>query len=374
MISWSTQYSNGAWVVSDYATAKEILLSDQFSVQRAGRWVNTSSKDGLGDEFRMFKGLLRQSVVFLDGNKHRQIRALLIQKIRHAVNADFQTKLDLIVQEVIDSLRNNSSDLIRSLAKIVPIRSISHLIGINPSNQKVYCWCDDIAQFLSAPIESYQLALRAQNAIGEMAQYFEASISSGNYIGNDQRILDGLLEDLPRDNCRSREILLAQLCTLLFSGYETTQHLIGNALFLLLSNECQLALLKKQPDLLDACMNEVVRLESPVRYTGRLVKSDISIGGVQLKSGELLVIDIGAANRDPLIYENPNSFHIARKSAPHLGFGFGAHYCIGAHLSFMECRTILKNLLQKEIELNAPPIWTNNPLYRGLDSLIATIR
>lgn len=373
MIAWSKKYSNGAWVVDDFATAKEILASDQFSVQRAGRWLNTSVNDGLEDDLRIFKSLLRQSVVFLDGSKHKKIRSLLIQKIKNAVSNGFQSKLDAIVLDAMEQLQNKPSNLISDLAKIIPARSISYLIGIDQKNEEVFRWCDAIADFLGAPIENGQLALKAQNAVSEMAQYFELNISRGNYVCNDRRILDELLEDLPQDQLRSRQVLLAQLCTLLFGGYETTRNLIGNAIYLLLSNESQYDLLKNQPELIDDCINEVLRLESPVQYTGRLVRSKISFGDITFKAGDLVVIDIGAANRDPLIYEDPNSFYIARKSIPHLAFGFGAHYCIGAILSLMECRAVLKNLIKRDIRLNSPPIWSSNALYRGLDELSATI-
>lgn len=373
MITWSTKYSNGAWVVDDYRTAKLILASDQFSAQRAGRWLNTSAKDGIGDEFRLFKGLLRQSVVFLDGDKHQKIRSLLIQKIRHAVCGEFQDKLEVIVEEAICPLQNKSVDLIACLAQVVPASAIAHLIGINPGNQEIHRWSEALAGFLGASIENRQIAAKAQNAVVEMAQYFENSISCKNYICNEQKILEELLADLPRDKRRGREILMAQLCTLLFGGYETSQNLIGNAIYLILTNKSQHALLKRQPDLVDDCINEVLRLESPVQYTGRLVKSEVTIGGVTLKAGQLIVIDLGAANRDASIYENPNSFLIARKQFPHLAFGFGAHYCLGTMLSFMECRAVLQNLLKRNIELKSQPIWSSNTLYRGLDQLLVTI-
>ncbi len=373
MIAWSKKYSNGAWVVDDFATAKEILASDQFSAQRAGRWLNTSVNDGLEDDLRIFKSLLRQSVVFLGGSKHKKIRSLLIQKIKNAMSDGFQKKLDAIVLDAVEQLQNKPSNLISDLAKIIPARSISYLMGIDQKNEEVFRWCDAIADFLGAPIENGQLALKAQNAVSEMAQYFELNISRGSYVCNDSRIIDELLEGLPQDRLRSRQVLLAQLCTLLFGGYETTRNLIGNAIYLLLSNESQYDLLKNQPELIDDCINEVLRLESPVQYTGRLVRSQISFGDVTFKVGDLVVIDIGAANRDPLIYEDPNSFYIARKSTPHLAFGHGTHYCLGAILSLMECRAVLKNLIKRDIRLNSPPIWSSNALYRGLDELSATI-
>jgi len=246
-------------------------------------------------------------------------------------------------------------------------------MGIDQKHEEVFRWSDAIADFLGAPIENGQLALKAQNAISEMAQYFESSISRGNYVCNDRRILDELLEEFPQDRLRSRQVLLAQLCTLLFGGYETTRNLIGNTISLLLLNESQYDCLKKQPELIDDCINEVLRLESPVQYTGRLVRSKTSFGNVTFKAGDLVVVEIGSANRDPSIYEDPNSFDISRKFTPHLAFGFGAHYCLGATLSLMECRAVLKNLIKKQIQLNSPPIWSSNVLYRGLDELSVTV-
>jgi len=373
MIKWSKKYSNGSWVVDDYATAKEILGSDQFSVQRAGRWLNTSANNGLGNDLRILKSLLRQSIVFLDGSKHQKIRLLLIQKIKQAASNDFQSKLDEIVQNAVGQLQNRPSNLISDLAKIIPARSIAYLMGVDPSNEDVYRWSEAIANFLGAPIENGQLALGAQKAVSEMAHYFERTIETEGYIKNDHRILDELLAEFPQDRHRAKQVLLAQLCTLLFGGYETTRNLIGNAIYLLLTNDLQFAYLKKHPDLIDNCINEVLRLECPVSRTGRLVRKKIAFGDITMKSGDLVVIDISAANRDPLRYENPNTFNIARKSIPHLAFGFGAHYCLGAVLSFMECRAVLKNLIEKDIQMYSLPIWSSNSLYQGLDELSAAV-
>ena len=373
MITWSTKYSNGAWVVDDYLAAKEILASDQFSVQRAGRWLNTSAGDDLDGDLRIFKSLLRQSVVFLDGSKHQKIRSLLIQKIRNAINNEFQSKLDHIVGHAIGGLAGKSSNLITDLAKVVPAQSIAYLIGIDPDCKDIYRWSDAIAEFLGAPIEDGQLALKAQSAVSELACYFEGVITDARYVADEHRILDELLSEFALDRMRGRQILLAQLCTLLFGGYETTRNLIGNAIHLLLTNQEQFDFLKSNPEKIDDCINEVLRIECPVQYTGRLVRNDIAYRGISMKAGELVIVDIAAANRDPLVFDAPDEFNISRESIPHLAFGFGAHYCLGAILSLMECRTVLKALIEKDISQNASPVWSKNTLYRGLDVLPAMI-
>jgi len=131
--------------------------------------------------------------------------------------------------------------------------------------------------------------------------------------------------------------------------------------------------LKSNPEKIDDCINEVLRLECPVQYTGRLVRNDIAYRGISMKAGELVIVDIAAANRDPLVFDAPDEFNISRESIPHLAFGFGAHYCLGAILSLMECRTVLKALIEKDISQNASSVWSKNTLYRGLDVLPAMI-
>ena len=142
MITWSEKYSNGAWVVDDYTTAKKILASNQFSTQRAGRWLNSSVNDSLEDDLKIFKGLLRQSVVFLDGSRHQKIQSTLIQKIKHVESNESQERLNAIVLETVEQLQNNPCNLIADLAKIIHARSIAYLMGIDPNQKDVFRWCN----------------------------------------------------------------------------------------------------------------------------------------------------------------------------------------------------------------------------------------
>jgi cytochrome P450 len=373
MIEWSHQYSNGAWVVNDYQTAKHILSSELFSCQRAGRWINTSAKDCPNDDLTVLKGLLRQSVVFMDGAKHQRIRSLLIQIIKKSVANQFEVKLTQIVDSTINSILNHPCDLISDLAKVVPAKSIAYLMGINPKRKDLYRWCDDIASFIGAPIECGSLALKAQSALNDMVHYFELAQFNGGHLQNEHRILESLVQEISQDSVRGKQILLAQLCTLLFGAYETTRNLIGNSLYLLLKHKHQFELLHQEPQLVDRCIREVLRFESPVQYTGRIAFQDIFLGDAAIRSGDLVIVDIASANRDPNIFSNPNTFNIMRKPIANLAFGHAHHYCLGATLSIMECRAVLRKLLGARIHSHSDPTWSSNTLYRGLDHLEAII-
>lgn len=367
MIEWSHQYSNGAWVVNDYHTAKHILSSELYSCQRAGRWINTSAKDCPNDDLRIFKGLLRQSVVFMDGIKHQKIRSLLIKNIRGSVSNQFEVKLAKIVDSTLSGIFNRPCDLITEVAKAIPAQSIAYLMGINPKHEDLYRWCDDIANFIGAPVENGTLALKAQCALNEMVHYFDIEQLNIGYVQNENRIMEGLIREISQDSVRGKQIVLAQLCTLLFGAYETTRNLIGNSLYLLFKHKHQYELLRKQPQLVDRCIQEVLRYESPVQYTGRIALQDALIGDTIIRPGELIIIDIASANRDPNIYSDPNTFNILRKPVANLAFGHGRHYCLGATLALMEGSAVLKKLLDLQISPYSDPIWSKNALYRGLD-------
>lgn len=373
MITWSRQYSNGAWMVDDYHSAKKILSHDSFSCQRAGRWVNTSAKKLPNRDLKVLKFLLRQSVAFIDGQKHRQLRSLLIRVIKDSLSNNFEAYLTKIVDSSINSILDKPCDVIENLAKIVPAKSIAYLMGVDPQQADLSRWCDDIANFIGAPIENGPLAIKAQKALSEMSNYFELTQLNSSYVKNEGRMLESLIQEISQDSIKGKQIILAQLCTLLFGAYETTCNLIGNSLYLLCKNKAQFELLYQQPALIDRCIQEALRLESPVQYTGRITLRDTSFGGITMRAGDLVIINIASANRDATVFSNPSEFIINRDPIPNLAFGHGRHYCLGSTLSQMECRMVLSKIINTHINQCSQAVWSSNTLYRGLTNLAINI-
>jgi cytochrome P450 len=184
-------------------------------------------------------------------------------------------------------------------------------------------------------------------------------------------LISQLIEGEQSGGVITTDELLAQCCTLLFAGHETTRHLLGNGLFNLLQNPVQLKALHDAPSLMSSALKELLRFDSPVQFTGRRLTCDLEMHGRQLKKGDLVIPLIGAANRDPAKFSEPDRLDFRRGEANHLSFGYGAHVCIGAMLTYVEAEIAFTSLmpLLPRMELAGEAAWGSNPVYRGLASL-----
>jgi pimeloyl-[acyl-carrier protein] synthase len=159
---------------------------------------------------------------------------------------------------------------------------------------------------------------------------------------------------------------------LLIGGHETTTNLIGNGVLALLEHPDQLARLRNAPELLPSAVEECLRYESPVNTNARCPHDDIEVGDKVIRKGQLIVCMLGAANRDPEVFERPDTFDIARDPNPHQSFGGGPHFCIGAHLARLEGRVALRRLLERyrKLDLDRQRVqWRERINLRGLAEL-----
>jgi cytochrome P450 len=169
----------------------------------------------------------------------------------------------------------------------------------------------------------------------------------------------------------SHEEMLAVMLLILVAGNETTRNLIGNGMLALLRNPGQLQRLRDHPDLLDAAVDEMLRYDSPVQLNGRYVREDVEIGGKRIRAGQRVLTMIGAANRDPEIFDDPETMDICRRQKSHLSFGRGIHYCLGAALAVLEARTAFAGLLDRfsAIRLADEPRHREGIVLRGVEHL-----
>ena len=165
--------------------------------------------------------------------------------------------------------------------------------------------------------------------------------------------------------------LLGTLLLLLVAGNETTRNLIGNGTLALLRHPDQLQRLRDNPDLLDSAVNELLRYDSPVQLDGRIAQEDLEIAGTQIQAGERVISAIGAANRDPAAFTNPNAVDIGRREKSHISFGRGIHHCLGAPLAIMEGRIAFAALLDRysSISLVSEPEFREQIVLRGVEEL-----
>jgi len=170
----------------------------------------------------------------------------------------------------------------------------------------------------------------------------------------------------------TEEELYAQCIALLFAGHETTRNLIGNGIYTLLRHSQEAAELRERPDLIRSAVEELLRYESPVQFTARVLKEDIVVCGQPIRKGWTVLCMLGAANRDPKQFKEPGQLDLKRLNNQHLAFSAGIHACIGAQLARLEGQIAIMNLVQRfpEMRLAGPkPEWASTFGFRGLKSL-----
>jgi cytochrome P450 len=163
---------------------------------------------------------------------------------------------------------------------------------------------------------------------------------------------------------------------LLVGGQETTVGLIGNGVLALLRHPDQLARLRERPELLESAVEELLRYDSPAQVAVRVAREDVELGGRRIGPGELVVAVLGAANRDPERFAEPERLDLARSPNPHFGFGRGVHFCLGAPLARAEAQVAMGELVRRfpDIRLAGEPVRTETIMMRTLSSLPLAVR
>ena len=382
-VHWSSAHCGGAWVITGYEEVAAALRDPRFSVRRAARWINSGlgeSGNGQQDEAqREFKRLFSRSLLFLDGRAHRRLRGVLnpgfkpadLQARRGDITALAQRLADDIVA---DPQAARGFDFIARFARPLPALVIAQLMGLPDRVPAEFIdWAADLAAFIGSPTPDATQTLAAQQAMRSLCDFFSQALARSDELP-EACLLRGLLQAHASGQLNRNE-LLAQCCTLLFAGYETTRNLLGNGVLALLQDPAQWAALKARhadPAALRLAVREMLRHDSPVQYTGRRLLQEVSLAGQRLQRGQLAILHIGQANHDARRFRDPQRFDIRRDEGMHLSFGQGPHVCLGAALTQLEAEIAFSVLMQRLPTLSLAgetPVWQGNAAYRALDRL-----
>lgn len=380
-IHWSPEFCGGAWLVSGYADVAFVLRDPRFSVRRAGGWAN-SSGPGAVDELREFKRVFARSLLFVDAPQHTRLRQAMNPGFKPAALQAMAPRIQIVADDLLDKIvakapRGRTSalaqfDFMQSFARPLPALVIAAMLGIDARDCEQFVrWSDQIADFIGAPTPTIDIALQAQAGLSAMNAYFEELLPQRRLQRGDDLISQLILAEAEGGIVTTKE-LLAQCCTLLFAGHETTRNLLGNGMLALLQHPDQWQLLQRTPSLLASALKELLRFDSPVQYSGRRLKTDLEMHGKRMKKGDLVIALIGSANRDPEKFDDPDRLDITRNQGAHLSFGYGPHVCIGATLTYMEAEIAVRSLMRRLPGLaQASPTsqWGQNAVYRSLTEL-----
>ena len=343
-------------------------------------WVLTNYEDvdmvlrdhrRFGNEGRDFGYIPYISMLDLDPPAHTRIRGLVSRGFTPRSVATLEPRIRQRVDELLDALEGRDRiDLIQDFAFPLPVIVIAELLGVPPEDREQFNEWSNIAALTVDPLLNETQVRRVRQAIEELFEYFDGVAAARRKDPQDDLV--SVLANAEEDGERlSREDLLINLVLFLAAGNETTRNLIGNGTLALLRHPEKLQRLRDAPGLLDTAIDELLRYDSPVQVDGRIVRESLEIGGKKIRPGQRVLCILGAANRDPAAFPNPDTLDIEREAGNHLAFGRGIHYCLGAPLARLEGRIAFEALLSRyqSLALAEEPRYRDQVTLRGLEAL-----
>jgi cytochrome P450 len=313
------------------------------------------------------------SLVFNDAPYHTRVRRQIVGALTPQVLRALEPGVLALVDQLLDALEaRGGGDAIADFAAAIPVEVIGRLLGV-PLEERgpLRNWSLAILGALEPVLTAEQQAF-GERSVREFLDYLARLVADRRRSpGGDHDLLTRLIRDETGGQPLTEHELLHNCIFLLNAGHETTTNLIGNGLELLIRHRDQLERLRAQPELIQTCVEECLRFESPNQLGNRLVTAPVEVGGVALQPGAYLTLGIGAANRDPDAFPNADRFDIGRTPNPHLAFAAGAHACAGMAVARLEARIALLRAVQRfpRLRLAGAPVRSRRARFRGWKTL-----
>jgi cytochrome P450 len=354
----------GAWTLARYADVSEALTDPRYSANR-----NIGSEPRESYQFA-------KSMLVSDPPDHTRLRALVQKAFTPRMIEQLRPRIMAVVGELLDRIAEKGGrfDLIEDLAYPLPVVVIAELLGVPTTDRATFHdWSAAVAASLD-PLLSSELAERAGDSRNALHAYFRSIIAERRREPKSD-LISALVAVEERGDILSEPELVVMCNLLLIAGHETTVNLIGNGVLALLRNPDQLERLRGAPELIGSAVEELLRYDSPVQLTGRIVTQPITIGGQAIAAGDWVLPLLGAANHDPAQFADPDKLDLSRSPNPHLGFGRGIHFCLGAPLARVEGQIAIGALVRRfpKLRLAGDPVRRDQITLRGLKSLPLSI-
>lgn len=362
----------GPWFLPRYDDVHAVLLDRRFSSDmRYGAGVAELD----APEVRARLDRRAKVMLFSDPPLHTRLRTLVNKAFTVRVVEGLRPRIEELTRTLLDQAgARGEADLIEALAYPLPLTIIAEMLGVPPEDRPIFAqWSHDLAGNLE-PFQTPDRLDAAMRAGEEFGEYFGPLITERRARPTGDLL--GRLVAAEHEGDQLDEEELVGLCTLLLvAGHETTVSLIGNGLLALLRSPKQLERLRREPNLMPNAIEELLRYDGIVQLTARVAREDASLGDLAVPRGQVLVLLIAAANRDPERFPDPDVLVVARADPKHLGFGGGAHFCLGAPLARLEARVALGELLRRfDVELASEPRWRESVVLRGMTSFPVRLR
>jgi cytochrome P450 len=366
----------GGWVACRHADCKALLKDPRFSADRMTPFFDHLAPDKRAG-LETLEGTVTRWAVFADPPDHTRLRFLMNKAFNPRAIEGLAPRIAERVGDLIAAFREKPrADFIREFAYPLPATVIADLLGVPISDVELLKrWSDDLGAFVLTARATPGKYARAEAAAKEMRGYFGAMVEARRAKPGEDAA-SWLIAASDRENRLTTDELVATCVLLLFAGHETTTHLLGNGLYALLAHPGEMARLrarKYDPAFVETAVEEMLRWDGPSLAQVRIAAEDIDWNGARIAKGERVFLMLAAAGRDPAVFADPDRFDLARDPNPHLAFGFGIHFCVGAPLARLEARIAFPKLLAAFAEISLAPgaklDWSDNLVVRGLHEL-----
>ena len=374
-VHWSPAMK--AWIVTRYNDVRQIALNNrQISADRLTPFFKSNPEYQRGSIESLVR-YLNHWMVFRDPPDHTRLRRLFNKAFTPTSVANLRPNIEDIVGHLIDRMqakagRGEPVDFIADFAYPLPASVIMDLLGVPRDDlERVKLWSDDIALFIGTAQVAGNKYLRAEGGARAMAGYFRELVEDRTARPRDDMISQLVLARDDRDALSTDEII-GTCILLLFAGHETTTNLIGNGFLYSMRHRGEWERLRGEPSLAASAIEEWLRFDGPSGALARIAAGDLEIGGKTIRQGQRVFAFVNSANRDPEAFDDPERFDIGRPSNPHMTFGHGIHFCLGAPLARLEAEIAARRLAERlpEIRLcGGEPEWHDSLILRGVKSL-----
>jgi cytochrome P450 len=344
-----------AWLVTRYDDARRSLADPRLS-----KAVHAVPGGGVNEA-------VSHHMLATDPPDHTRLRRLVSAAFTARRIEALRPRIEQITEELLHAMAGRERvDLIDSFAFPLPIQVICELLGI-PSGDR-----DDFREWSTVLVNGAQFQDRRTGALGQMVAYIKALIAERRATPGED-LLSGLIGVRDAEDRLTEDELSSMVFLLLIAGHETTVNLIGNGVHVLLADRSRWDRLRADPGLLPSAIEEFLRYEGPVETsTFRIATEPMEIGGEQVAAGDVVLVVLLSANRDEERFPEAGEVRLDRAQNPHLAFGHGIHYCLGAPLARLEAQVAFSRLMARFPDLRpdtAELSWRPGILIRGLNSL-----
>jgi len=363
----------GFWVLTRYEDVAFALRDRRFGKDFA---ANMKRRYGADVMHEPAIANLARTMLVLDPPDHTRLRSLVTKAFTARRVADMRERIAKLVDQQLDRVADKGAmDVIRDIAHRLPVIVICDMLGIPEEHREPFLVGSNVSGRILDPVPMSRAELDEANASTEAGSaYFDQLCELRRREPQDDLTSELVRAEEAGDRLSTEE-LHANIGLLFGAGHETTTNLIGNGLLALHRQPDQWERLKVDPSLIPNAVEELLRFDSSVQMTGRATLAEVEVCGVTLPPGESVIMLLGAANRDPAQFPEPDRLDVGRQNVRPMSFGGGIHHCLGAQLARLEGELVFAALIRRLPTLNLPekntPDWRQNFTLRGLNKLPA---